>query len=76
MCSWPKFSNLGLELGITLKFYTSVVKGLKLKIRNFWGISPAFVEVAGEKLVVGDLCDPPILNRVKPNKKISVCRQS
>ena len=29
------FNNLGLALGITLKFYTSVAKGLKLKVRKF-----------------------------------------
>ena len=35
--SWFKFSNLGLALGITLKFYTSVARRLKLKFRKFWG---------------------------------------
>ena len=49
--SWFKFDNLGLELGKNLKFYTSVVKGLKLKARKFWGLIPTFVEVTGEKLV-------------------------
>ena len=29
--SWFKFSNMGLALGMTLAFYTSVAKGLKLK---------------------------------------------
>ena len=29
--SWFKFNNLSLTLGITLKFYASVAKGLKLK---------------------------------------------
>ena len=33
--SWFMFNNLGLALGITLKFYTSVAKGLKLKVRKF-----------------------------------------
>ena len=33
--SWLKFSNLGLALSITLKFYTNVEKGLKLKTRRF-----------------------------------------
>ena len=28
-------NNLGLALGIALKFYTSVAKGLKLKVRKF-----------------------------------------
>ena len=48
--SWFKFSNLGLALGITLKFYTSVSKGSKLKVRKFL------------ELVEGAF--PPILNRV------------
>ena len=62
---WPrfKFNNLGLALVMKLKFYTSVVKGLKLKFRKFWGISPTFVEVTGEKLV-GESSWPPILNWV------------
>ena len=51
--SWFKFSNLGLALGTTLKFYNSVAKGLKLKARKFWGLSSTFVEVTWEKLVGG-----------------------
>ena len=46
--SWFKFNNLGLTLGMTLKFYTSVAKGL-----IFFGLSPTFVEVTGKKLVGG-----------------------
>ena len=49
-----RFNNLGLALGMVLKFYTSVVKGLKLKSRKFWELISTFVEVTGEKLV-GDL---------------------
>ena len=49
--SWFKFNNLGLALGTNLKFYTSLSKGLKLKVRKFWGLIPTFVEVTGEKLV-------------------------
>ena len=30
--SWFKFNNLGLALGMDLKFYGSVAKGLKLKV--------------------------------------------
>ena len=30
---------------MTLKFYTSVAKGSKLKVRKFWGVSPMFAEV-------------------------------
>ena len=50
--SWFKFNNLRLALDMSLKFYTSVGKGLKLKLKKFCGLSPAFVE-------------PPTLNRVK-----------
>ena len=49
--SWFKFNNLGLALGMALKFYTSVAKGLKLKVTNFGGIIPMFLEVTGEQLV-------------------------
>ena len=57
-------NNLGLALGMTLKFYISVAKGLKLKVRRFCGLSLMFVEVTGEKLVGGAFL-PPILNRIK-----------
>ena len=49
--SWFKFNNLRLTLGANLKFYTSVAKELKLKVRKFWGLIPTFVEVTEEKLV-------------------------
>ena len=65
--SWFKFSNLGIALGMTLKFYTSVKKGLKLKVRKFWGLIPTFAEVTVEK-PVGRTFLPPILNRVKKRK--------
>ena len=65
-----KFNNLGLALGMALNIYTSVGKGLKLKVRKFWELIHAFVEVTGEKLVEGVFAPPPrapsILNRVKP----------
>ena len=41
--SWFKFNNLGLALGMALKFYTSVSKEFKLKVRKFWGLIPTFV---------------------------------
>ena len=44
---------------MSLKFYTSVAKGLKLKIRKFLGLVPAFVEVTGEKLAGGLFAPPP-----------------
>ena len=56
--SWFKFNNLGLALGTNLKFYISVAKGLKLKVRNFWGLISTFVGVTGEKLVGGVLLFP------------------
>ena len=43
--SWFEFNNLGLALDMTLKFYTSVEKVLKQKVRKFLGLSPTFVEV-------------------------------
>ena len=49
--SWFKFNNLGVALGTNLKFYTSLSKGLKPKVRKFWGLIPASVEVTREKLV-------------------------
>ena len=36
-CSWFKFNNLVLALGMALKFYACVAKALKLKVRKFWG---------------------------------------
>ena len=62
-----KFSNLGLALGTNLKFYTSVPKVLKVKVRKIWELIPTFVEATGEKLVEGGglFCLSTILNRVK-----------
>ena len=54
-----KFNNLRLGLGMALKFYTSVTKGLKLKIRKFYGLIRTFVEVTGEKLVGGLFASHP-----------------
>ena len=48
-----KFNYFGLALGMALKFYTSVAKGLKLIVKKFWELIPTFVEVTGEKLVGG-----------------------
>ena len=56
--SWFKFNNLGLAIGTNLTFDTSVEKGFKLKVRKFWGLIRAFVEVTGEKLVGGALFAP------------------
>ena len=50
---WFKFNNLGPPLGMVLKFYISVGKRLKLKVRKCWGLIATSVEVRGEKLVGG-----------------------
>ena len=52
--SWLKFSNLGLALGMALKFYTSVAKGMKFKDKTFWGLIHTIAEVTGEKLLGGE----------------------
>ena len=62
--SWVKFNNLGLALGMALDFYTSVAKGLKLKVKKFLGLIPTFAKVTEEKLAGGAFY-PHILNRVK-----------
>ena len=54
---------------MNLKFYTSMVKGLKLKVRKSWGLVLTFVEVKGEKLEGGrGFLPPSILNRIKKGK--------
>ena len=35
---WYKLDNLGFALSMALKFYASVAKGLKLKVRRFCGL--------------------------------------
>ena len=60
---------------MTLKFYTSVAKSLKLKAREFWELIPTFVEATGIKLV-GGLFAPPILNGVKFFKNISFIKKN
>ena len=56
---------------MALKFYTSVVKELKLKVRKFWGQIPTFVEVTVKKLIErGPFCSP-ILNRVLTSIKLT-----
>ena len=52
-CFWFKFNNLGLALGMALKFNTNVAEKLKLKVRKFWEAFPIFVEVIREKLIGG-----------------------
>ena len=50
---------------MTLKFYASVAKGLKLKDRKFWGLIPSFVKVTREKMAGGGVFVPPILKKIK-----------
>ena len=62
--SWFKLNYWGPALGTNLKLYTSVAKGLKLKVRKFGGLIPMFAEVTEENL---PYYHPPILNRVNHN---------
>ena len=64
--SWFKINNMKLALGMTLKFYISGAKMLKLKVRKVCGLMSMFLEVTGERFVRGTFCPPPpsILNRV------------
>ena len=55
---WFKFNNLELALGMASKFYTSVTKGSKSKVRRFYGLILTFLEVTGEKLK-GNSFGPP-----------------
>ena len=52
---------------MTLKFYASVAKGLKLKDRKFWELIPTFVKVTREKMAGGAVFVPPILKKIKGN---------
>ena len=48
---------LKLALDMVLKFYTSVAKGVKLKVRKFQGLFAMFIKATGERLV-GDSTIP------------------
>ena len=50
---WFKFNNLRLAQGMALKFYTSMTKAFKLKVKMLWGLIFTFVEVTIEKLIGG-----------------------
>ena len=67
--SWFKFNNLGLARGTKLKFYTSLSKGSKLKVRKFFGLISYVCRSYREKTGRGGAFLPlsPILNRVKGN---------
>ena len=58
--SWLKFTSLGFALGATLKLYSSLRKGLKIKVRKFWG---SYICRSSGGELVRDLVDP-ILNRL------------
>ena len=62
-CSWFKFNNLGLALGMALRFGTSVEKALKLKVRMLWGLISTFVGVTGKRTGRRPFC--PNSNRQK-----------
>ena len=47
-CSRFKLNTLGLALGMGLKFYIRVAKGLQLNVRKFWGLILTFVENTGK----------------------------
>ena len=69
-----KFNNLRLALGMTLKFYSTVAKILKLKARMFQGIILTFAKVTEKNLLGEPFCAPlvpSILKRFK-NKTIFV----
>ena len=55
---WFKLNNLGLVLGVALRFYTKLEKLLKLKVRMFLGLIPTFLDITGEKLVAGLFHNP------------------
>ena len=57
--SWLKVNNFGLALGMDLKFYNNVEKGLKLKVRIFRGLTLTFAEVTDENLVGGTFLSTP-----------------
>ena len=60
----PKLIILGLTLRMTLTFYKSAKKGLKLKVRKFWGLICRFTVVTEKKLVWEPFWTP-ILNKVQ-----------
>ena len=47
-CTLFKFNNLRLPPGMTLRFYTSVAKGLTLKVKKFVRLGSTFVDVTGK----------------------------
>ena len=50
------FDDLGLTLGMALKFHNSLAKGLELKVRKLWGLNLTFGEVIRQKLIGVPFC--------------------
>ena len=67
-----KFHNLRVAQGFALKFYTSVAKGLKLKVKKFRGLFSTVLELTGEKLVDGGgfLTSPSWRTKSRPRPPI------
>ena len=53
-----------------LQFYTSVAKGLNLKVKNFLGLILATVEATRDKLERGPFV-PSILNRISIRRLVT-----
>ena len=55
---------------MALKVYTSEAKGFKVKVRNFGGLIPTFLEVIGENQVGGKgAFYPPLPPLISPQSK-------
>ena len=63
--SWCKFNNLGLTQGVALKFFISMAKVWKLKVRKLWGLILTFVEIMGWKPVEGLLANPSSIGLIQ-----------
>lgn len=50
------FDDLGLALGMALKFHNSLAKGSELKVRKLWGLNLTFGEVIRQKLIGVPFC--------------------
>ena len=71
---WFKFNNLGLALGMALKFSISVAKGLKLKVKVLGAKSYVCRSYKG-KTGCGAFLSLPTMNRVIMNKiKTIICK--
>ena len=57
---------------MALKFYTSVEKGLRVKVKKNLRVIPAIVEIVRKKLVGGRFRLPP--RRLKRTELIVICK--